>query len=56
MPLDITPTPDTLIRVLMEYKPLDDKIDLPEQILPPPPARTGFTVVEWGGTELKGDM
>lgn len=53
MPLDIMPKPDTLIRVLMEYKTLDKKIDLPEQILPPAPARTGFTVVEWGGTELK---
>ena len=53
MPLDITPKPDTMIRVLMEYKPLEDEIDLPEQILPPTPTRTGFTVVEWGGTELK---
>ena len=52
MPLNITPKPDTLIRVLMEYKPLKDKIDLPEQTLSPTPTRTGFTVVEWGGTEL----
>jgi len=55
MPLDITPAPDTLIRVLMEYKPLNKKVDLPEQILPSTPARPGFTVVEWGGTELKGE-
>ena len=52
MPLHITPKPDTLIRVLMAYKPLEKKIDLPEQILPPTPTRTGFTVVEWGGTKL----
>ena len=55
MPLDITPAPETLIRVMMEYQPLDERVDLPEQILPPSPTRTGFTVVEWGGTELKKD-
>ena len=52
MPLNITPAPNTLIRVMMEYKPLNEKVELPEQILPSTPARTGFTVVEWGGTEL----
>lgn len=50
MPLDITPTPDTLIRVFMEYKALDEKIDIKEQVLTKA-RRQGYTVVEWGGTE-----
>lgn len=46
--LTITPTPDTLIRVFMTVKPLDAPIDIQPQTLTAP-ARTGFTVVEWGG-------
>ena len=53
MPLNITPTPNTVIRVLMEFKPLDNKIEIKEQSLPETPVREGFTVVEWGGTEIK---
>ena len=52
MPLIITPTPDTIIRVLMEYKPINSKIDIKEQKLKTP-KRKGFTVVEWGGTLIK---
>ena len=52
MPLDITPKPNTLIRVMMEYKNLDKPISIKEQILPLQPKRDGFTVVEWGGTEI----
>ena len=52
MPLDITPKPDTVIRVLMEYKPLDNKINIKEQTLTKV-ERNGFTVVEWGGTLIK---
>ena len=52
MPLDITPTPDTVIRVLMEYKPLDKKINIKKQNLTKV-ERNGFTVVEWGGTLIK---
>ena len=33
MPLLITPKPDTLIRINMEYMPLDEKIDIKEQQL-----------------------
>ncbi len=51
-PLNITPKPNTLIRVMMEYDDLDSPIDITEQKLPPLPKRTGFTVVEWGGTEI----
>ena len=51
MPLEISEKPDSLIRVLMEYKPLDKYIDVKEQELSTP-ARTGFVVVEWGGAEI----
>jgi hypothetical protein len=34
-PLTITPKPDSILRVFMAYKPLSEKIDIPEQkILP----------------------
>ena len=48
---DFSEKPDSLIRVLMEYKPLDKYIDVKEQELSTP-ARTGFVVVEWGGAEI----
>lgn len=51
MPLEITPEPDSVIRILMEYKALEEPIEIEEQQLTTP-ERTGFTVVEWGGTEL----
>ena len=52
MPLEFSVEPDTLIRVLMQYKPLDEYIEVKEQELVTP-ERNGFTVVEWGGTEIK---
>ena len=52
MPLDINPEPNTVIRVLMDYKPLDNKINIKEQQLSTP-TRKGFTVVEWGGSLIK---
>ena len=52
MPLTISPPPTTLIRVMMEFKGLDEPIEVKEQELPKTPERTGFVVVEWGGTEL----
>lgn len=50
--LQIDPAPDTLIRVFMTWKAADAYTELPEQELSAP-ERTGFTVVEWGGTEVK---
>lgn len=47
--LKITPTPESLIRVMMIYKPLNTSMYFPEQELPEKPERKGFTVVEWGG-------
>ena len=52
MKLDIEPQPDTLIRVVMEYKPLDKRINIKEQELTRV-ERKGYTVVEWGGSELQ---
>lgn len=52
MPLEINPKPETLIRILMTYKKLDNKIDIKEQKLTKI-VRNGYTVVEWGGTEIK---
>ena len=48
MPLNITPTPDTVIRVMMDWKSIDEPIDISEQQLITP-ERNGITVVErWG--------
>jgi hypothetical protein len=47
-PLEINPKPDTTIRVLMDYKGLDEKIDAPGYDIKTP-ERKGFTAVEWGG-------
>ena len=52
MSLNITPAPDSLIRVVMVFKGLKEPIEVNEQVLTTP-ERVGFTVVEWGGTEIK---
>ena len=51
MPLEFSTNPDTLIRVLMTYKPLEHPIDVEEQQLSTP-ERIGFVAVEWGGTQI----
>ena len=48
-PLSISPAPDTVIRIFMDWKPLSEPINVAPQTLPPTPKRTGFTAVEWGG-------
>lgn len=50
--LDICPAPDTLIRVFMAWKPLDEPVEIEPQELTSP-ERKGFVAVEWGGTEVK---
>ena len=52
MGLIVTPKPDTMIRIMMEYQNLDTEIETKPQQLSPI-SRQGFTVVEWGGTEIK---
>lgn len=52
VPLQVTPRPDTTIRILMDFKPLTQKIEVKEQELTPK-KRNGYTIVEWGGSEIK---
>jgi len=52
MLLIINPVPDTMIRIVMNFKGLDKPIKVKEQKLTTP-IREGFTIVEWGGTEIK---
>ena len=52
MPLELSVEPDTIIRVLMQYKPLNNKIKIKEQKLSTI-ERHGFTVVEWGGVRVE---
>ena len=51
MGLEITPKPDTLIRINMEFKGLRKPFEVKEQQLEKL-ERKGYTVVEWGGTKL----
>jgi hypothetical protein len=46
-PLFVSPLPDTVIRVLMDFRPGDGPVEAPR--LPPTPERHGLTLVEWGG-------
>lgn len=48
----IDPVPDTLLRVFMAWKPVDEAVEIPAQSLSAP-ERTGFTVVEWGGCQVR---
>jgi hypothetical protein len=50
--LEVSPAPDTLLRVFMAWQATGEYIELTEQKLTAP-ERTGFTVMEWGGTEIK---
>ena len=50
--LDIDPTPDSVLRVFMAWKPLSKPQTIEPQTFTPF-ARDGFTVVEWGGCEVK---
>ena len=47
--LNVTPTPDSMLRVYMYAYATDKYIDIEPQIFEPF-ERKGFTVVEWGGT------
>ncbi len=47
--LEVSPKPDTLIRVFMAYKATDTEVEIEPQPLSSP-ERTGFTVIEWGGS------
>jgi len=53
--LNITPKPDTLIRVFLSIKKLDNPINIKEQKLVSN-ERKGFSVIEWGGSDLSKDF
>lgn len=50
--LEITPEPDSILRVFMVFQPLEEPISIEEPELPGF-ERKGFAVIEWGGAELK---
>ena len=50
--LTISPKPDSMLRVFMAYQALDAWIDVKPPVLPQF-ERKGFTVIEWGGCEVK---
>ena len=50
--LTVDPAPDTEIRVFMAWQGLDKGMEIEAQTLTAP-ERQGFTLVEWGGTEVK---
>jgi hypothetical protein len=47
-PLSVTPKPDTIIRILMDFTPFEHPINVQGYNIRTP-ERKGFTVVEWGG-------
>ncbi|MBR3269031.1 MAG: hypothetical protein IKI58_09985 [Oscillospiraceae bacterium] len=50
--LNISPAPDSICRIFMAYIPLEESVEIEPQQLSNF-ERKGFTVVEWGGMELK---
>ena len=50
--LTVSPQPDSVLRVFMAWKPLARPVDVPAQTLPGF-ERRGFTLVEWGGAEVR---
>lgn len=50
--LSISPAPDTMLRVFMAWQPMQESVEIEPQILTAP-ERTGFTVVEWGGSQVE---
>ena len=49
-PLEITPAPDALFRLWFVYKEAEGADPEVEEPVPQPFCRSGFTVLEWGGT------
>ena len=49
--LTVSPQPDTVLRVFLAFKALEEPVEIKPQTLTAP-AREGFTVVEWGGCQV----
>lgn len=55
--LSIQPEPETLIRIMMVYQPLQEAVQIPLQDLNKlAKKRKGYTVVEWGGSKYEGKL
>lgn len=52
VPLEVSPTPDTQIRIFMTFEASEEKVEIAPQELPHY-ERNGFTLVEWGGSKVK---
>ncbi len=50
--LNVTPKPDSELRIMMEFAALDAAVNISPQVFKPF-VRKGFSVVEWGGVEVK---
>ena len=50
--LTVSPAPDSLLRVFMAWRPLTEGVEIEPQAIEPF-QRNGFTVVEWGGAQVK---
>ena len=50
--LNVNPTPDTMIRIFMTWYGLENPIEVEEPTLTKG-ERNGYTLVEWGGVEIK---
>ena len=50
--MTITPTPDSECRIFMAYVPLENALEIEPQQLETF-ERKGFSVVEWGGAEVR---
>ena len=54
MPLNINPKPDSIIRVYMNFKGLDEEVKVKEQKLEKA-ERKGYSVIEWGGSVIEDE-
>ena len=52
-PLEITPKPDSMLRVFMVFAPFEEPVDIEAPVEKPKFVRDGFTVVEWGGSKIE---
>ncbi|MHB8127386.1 MAG: hypothetical protein ACYDEX_00105 [Mobilitalea sp.] len=50
--LTVNPVPDSILRIYMVFQPLDEFVEIVEQPLTQF-ERTGFALVEWGGSIIK---
>ena len=51
--LHVTPEPDSVLRIFMTFEALDEPVECGEFSMPESFERSGFAVVEWGGSELE---